>query len=136
MATTSRRAPAPKRKRTGGPPAKASPPASLPYLRFHHSAQLREKTLALLDAIERARDPARHKSALSNLIMELTRSGMDAYFMQPLKLTRPGLLVEQSTALGLAGIQEVMGSVVGQIVGRMDDAQMLSVCRSIRQFML
>lgn len=130
MATSSRRVPPPKRERS------RKPPAPTPFLRFHHSEALREKTLALLGTIERARDRARYKETLSNLVMELTKSGMDAYFLQPLKLTRSGLIVEQSASFGLAGIQELMGSVVHQIIGRMDDAQILSVCRSIRQFML
>jgi hypothetical protein len=56
--------------------------------------------------------------------------------MQPLKLTRPGLLVEQSASLGLMGVQQVMASVVSQIIGRMNSEQLRSVCGSIRQFML
>jgi hypothetical protein len=56
--------------------------------------------------------------------------------MKPLKLARPGFLVEQSASLGLAGVQQVIGSVVRQIIGRMDGPQLVSVCGSIRQFML
>lgn len=90
----------------------------------------------MLDTIEQAEDASAYREALSNLVMELTKSGMDAYFMQPLRLTKPGLLVEQSANLGLMGVQQVMGSVVSQIIGRMNSAQLLSVCGSIRQFML
>jgi hypothetical protein len=105
-------------------------------MRFHHSAALREKTLELIATIEQADDAGAYREALSNLVMELTKSGMDAYFMQPLRLTKPGILVEQSANLGLAGVQQLMGSVVRQIIGRMNGAQLLSVCASIRQFML
>lgn len=50
---------------------------------------------------------------------------------------RPGEFgVQQSAALGLSGVQKVMGSVTRNIIGRMDDKQLLSVCRSIRQFMV
>jgi len=41
---------------------------------------------------------------------------------------------QQSAALGLSGVREVMGTVVRNIVGRMDDRQLLSVFGSIRQF--
>ena len=107
-----------------------------PFLRFYHSEALRKKTLASLDTVEQARDATRHRDTLSALVMELTASGMDFYFMRPLKLARPGFLVEQSASLGLAGVQQVIGSVVRQIIGRMDGPQLVSVSGSIRQLML
>lgn len=82
------------------------------------------------------RDATTQRDALSNLVIELTASGMDCYFIRPLKLAKPGFLVEQSAKLGLAGVQQVMGSVERQIIGRMDGPQLLSVCASIRQLML
>jgi hypothetical protein len=36
----------------------------------------------------------------------------------------------------MLGVQQVMASAIRQIVGRMDGPQLLSVCGSIRQFML
>jgi hypothetical protein len=36
----------------------------------------------------------------------------------------------------LGGVQQVMGSVVHRIIGRMDGPQLISVCQSIRQLML
>ena len=68
--------------------------------------------------------------------MELTNAGLDYYFMKQLKLAKPGFLVEQSANLGMAGTQQVMGSVIRQVIGRMDSPQLLSVCGSIRQLML
>jgi len=109
---------------------------SRPFLRFYHSEALRKKTLAALDTVEQARDATRHRDTMSALVMELTASGMDFYFMRPLKLARPGFLVEQSASLGLAGVQQVIGSVVRQIIGRMDGPQLVSVSGSIRQLML
>jgi hypothetical protein len=107
-----------------------------PFLRFHHSAALRRKTLSVLVALEQAQDATKHRDDLADLVMELTSSGMDYYFMKPLKLARPGFVVEQSANLGLAGVRQVMGSVVRQIIGRMDGPQLVSVCGSIRQLML
>lgn len=68
--------------------------------------------------------------------MELTASGMDYFFMGPLRLAKPGFVVEQSARLGLAGVLQVMGPVVRQVIGRMKEPQLVSVCGSIRQFML
>jgi hypothetical protein len=89
----------------------------------------------LLDAIEQAADATAHRDELSDLVVELSNAGMDYFFIKQLKLARPGFIVEQSAKLGMAGVQQVMGSVIRKIIGRMDDAQLLSVCGSIRQFM-
>ena len=136
MPTPPKRAPSAK----GKPSPKAAPAASAPppkpFLRFYHSDALRKKTTSLLGTIEQAQDAAKHRDALSSLVVELTNCGMDYYFMKPLKLAKPGFLIEQSASLGLASVQQVMGSVVRQIIGRMDNPQLLSVCGSIRQLML
>ena len=138
MATSSRRA-SPAAKRAAAPPkgkTSSKSSAAKPFIRFYHAEALRTKTLSLLTTIEDAQDPTRHRDALSNLVMELTNSGMDYYFIRSLKLAKPGFIVEQSANLGLAGVQQVMGSVVRQIIGRMDGLQLLSVTGSIRQLML
>ena len=138
MATSSRRA-SPAAKRAAAPPkgkTSSKSSATKPFIRFYHAEALRTKTLSLLTTIEDAEDPTRYRDALSNLVMELTNSGMDYYFIRSLKLAKPGFIVEQSANLGLAGVQQVMGSVVRQIIGRMDGPQLLSVTGSIRQLML
>jgi hypothetical protein len=77
-----------------------------------------------------------HRDALASVVVELTNSGMDFYFMRPLKLAKTGFIVEQSANLGMTGVQKVMASVIRQIIGRMEGPQLLSVCSSIRQLML
>ena len=80
--------------------------------------------------------PTAHRGALADVVVELTNNGMDYYFMKPLKLAKAGFIVQQSADLGLAGALRVMGSVIRNIITRMDGPQLLSVCGSIRQFML
>jgi hypothetical protein len=135
MATSSKRVPPAKGKQS---PKRSSEPPSPPepFLRFYHSEALRKKTLSLLRSLEQAQDATIHRDALADLVVDLTGSGMDYYFMKPLKLAKPGFVVEKSASLGLAGVQQVMGSVVRQIIGRMDGPQLISVCSSIRQLML
>jgi len=136
MATASKRVPPSKGKQSPKLPSVASGPPPKPFLRFYHSEALGKKTLSLLSTIEQAQDATTYRDALSNLVVELTNSGMDYYLMRPLKLAKPGFIMEQSANLGMAGVQQVMGSVVRQIIGRMDGLQLISVCGSIRQFML
>lgn len=114
---------------------KAADPGSTPFLRFHHSQELRAKTLKVLEAVETADKATAYAERLTELVLELTDSGMNQYFMQPLKATNANFVVQQSAALGLSGVQKLMGTVIRNIIGRMNDRQLLSVCGSIRQFM-
>ncbi len=132
MPTTAKRAAPVTVKRA---PKKAVEPAPRPFLRFHHSHELRVKTLEVLLVVENAENAADHSAELIALVLELTDHGMDQYFLQSLKATKANFVVQQSAALGLAGVQKVMGTVIRNILGRMDDRQLLSVCGSIRQFM-
>ncbi len=131
--------PTPSKKATaasaGRSPKKTAEPTAQPFLRFYHSQALRTKTLELLETVETSVRPAAHCDQLTDLILELTECGMDQYFLQSLKATKANFMVQQSASLGLSGVQKVMGTVIKNIVGRMDDKQILSVCGSIRQFM-
>ena len=135
MATPSKRIPPLKGEQSLKLPSRRSAPPK-PFLRFYHSESLREKTLSLLSSLEQAQDATKHRDALAGLVVELTNSGMEYYFIKPLKLAKPGFIVEQAANLGLGGVQRVMGSVIHQIIGRMDGPQLISVCQSIRQLML
>jgi len=132
MPTATRRAPTAV-KRT---PTQAAAAASRPYMRFHHSQALRDQTLLVLAAVEGAERASAHAGQLAELVMKLTDSGLDQYFLQSLKATKAGVVVQQSAALGMAGVRKVMATVVRNVLGRMDDRQLLSVCTSIRQFMI
>jgi hypothetical protein len=120
-------------------PAKAvlepAKPGAQPSLRFQVPKELHRKLLVVLDSLEQAEDPVDHREDLADLVGDLTNSGLDAYFLEPLKLAKAGFLSQQSASLGLAGARQVMGSVIRNIIGRMDGPQLLSVCGSIRQFL-
>jgi hypothetical protein len=135
MTTPPRRAPESKTGRAAKPTSTQPAGDGKPFLRFHHSEALRKKTLAVIVDVEQAEDPASHRDALADLVVELTDSGLDYFFIKQLKLARPGFLVEQSASLGMVGTQRVMGTVIRQVIGRMEGPQLLSVCGSIRQLM-
>lgn len=116
-------------------PKKAADASVKPFLRFHHSKELRAKTIDVLNTVENAEKATDHAARLTELVLELTECGMDQYFLQSLKAAKAGFVLQQSAALGLSGVQRVMGTVIRNMLGRMDDRQLLSVCGSIRQFM-
>jgi hypothetical protein len=90
----------------------------------------------VLASLEQSPGSTEHRDALADVVVELTNNGLDYCFMRPLELAKVGFLVRQSANLGLAGAQQVMGSVIRNIIGRMDPPQLLSVCSSIREMML
>src|ERR1035437_6895370 len=117
------------------PLAKASSPSAQPFIRFYHSKSLRAKTLAVLPTLEKAKDSTQHRDALADIVVELTDSGMEYYFLRPLKLAKAGFFVEQSANLGMAATTRLLGSVIRNIIGHMDNPQLLTVCGYIRQLM-
>lgn len=136
MAPSPKRSPASQGKRIVGSSSGPSGASSRPFLRFYHSDGLRKKTLSVLNTLEQAPDATAHRAALSDVVAELTNSGMDYYFMKPLERAKTSFIVQQSANLGMAGARQVMGSVIHSIIGRMDGPQLLSVCGSIRRLML
>ena len=124
-----------RRRRSTIPASPKQPLPKEPSLRFHLSVPLRKKTIAVLDQIEASSDPTEHRKALANIVVDLTRCGMDEYFMKPLKLAKAGFITEQSAALGMEGAVQVLSSVIRNIIGGMGAPQLLAVCGSVRRFM-
>lgn len=122
-------------KRVRAAPAARKGAARRPFLRFYHPAPLRQRTLAVLDGLERSGDPRQHAEALAEVVVELTRCGLDTYFIQSLKRSKAGFIVEQSAALGLGGAVKVIAAVIRNVIGGMGAPQLLSVSASIRAFM-
>jgi len=106
-----------------------------PFLRFYHSDALRVKTLAVLATIEKAKDSRQHRDALADIVVELTDSGMEYYFLRPLKIANAGFFTEQTAKVGMSATTSVLGTVIRNIIGRMDPPQLLSVSGYVRQLM-
>lgn len=105
------------------------------FVRVVFSRAMNNKALAVLARVENSPDPVQHRDELANLVVELTNAGMDYCFIAQLRLANPGFITQQSANLGMAGALKVLGSVLNSIIGRMDKAQLLSVCGSIRHLM-
>ena len=123
--------PAPRAKRR----LRTGPRASKPFLRFYHEESLRAKTLGVLHDLESADDGRVHRKALADLVAELTDSGMDYYFLRALKFADAGFITQQSANLGMSATTGLLGSVIRNIIGGMDQRQLLAICGYIRQLM-
>ncbi len=122
-------------KRTTKQSVKPTLSPDKPFIRFYYSESLRAKTLVVLTTVEQAQDSTRHRDALSDIVLELTDSGIEYFFMRPLKLVQVGFVTEQSARLGMETVKRVMTPVIRNIIGHMDKQQLLAVCSYIRQLM-
>ncbi len=113
-------------------PAASKAPVQ-PSMRFYHSEALREKTHAVLDALETAPGHSRQSDALADLVTELIEAGMDYYFMRALKQAKVGFVTEQSARMGMTGAVSLISSVNRKFIVRMDREQLLVVARHIRE---
>lgn len=135
MATRSKRgsrAQHAKSARTVGNHSEAS---ARPFVRVYHSEELHQRTILVLDALESARDPTAHRDALAQLAIELTGNGLHYCFVKPLKVAKAGFILEQSASIGIVGVQQVLSTVIRNIIVRMDGPQLLAIGNSLRQFM-
>ena len=112
-----------------------SPSPQPPSLRFCYAEELHAKTLHLLETLEQADDPTRHRGALGDLVVELTNAWMDDYFLQPLRLAKVGFVVQQTANLGVAGATRIMAPMIRNIIGRLDKNQLLTIGDCIRHLM-
>jgi len=115
--------------------SKTAPKTAEPFLRFYHTESLRAKTLGVLHDLESAEDGTVHRKVLAEIVVELTDSGMDYYFLKPLKLANVGFISQQSANLGMTATKRVLGSAIRNIIGGMDARQLLAICGYIRQLM-
>jgi hypothetical protein len=125
-------------KASATPPRPAAKPApgpahELPYLRFHHSQALRQKTHTVLNALEAASSHRGHGEALADLVAELVVAGMDWYFLRPLQRAQVGFVAEQSAKLGLSGATKMINSASRGFILRMDHQQLRVVAAYIRE---
>ena len=103
-----------------------------PSLRFYHSLALRQKTDAVLTAVEAHPGKKNHGEAVADLVAELVDAGMDYYFLKALKAADVGFVAEQSARLGMSGAVTLISSVCRKFITRMDHAQLLVVATHIR----
>jgi len=103
-----------------------------PSLRFYHSKALRKQTDAVLGGLEASPEKGHHADAVADLVANLVESGMDYYFLVPLKKAEVGFLKEQSARLGMSGAVTLINSVSRKFIARMDSTQLLVVSAHIR----
>lgn len=106
-----------------------------PQLRFLLSEKLHKKTIELLDTLEKAENPTPYRDALGDLVVELTKAGLDYFFIRSIELAKVGFVKQKSATIGMAGILTMMGPMICRIIRGMNKSQLQIICAYIRQLM-
>jgi hypothetical protein len=110
-------------------------PASPTSLRFTLPASLRTRTLKVLAKIDGDPDPVRYTEDLCALVLALTESGMDFYFLRAVHDAKLGFVARQTASLGVSGAVRVMSPIVRSVLAGADAAQLKAVSKHIRKLM-
>jgi hypothetical protein len=110
-------------------------PTPKTFLRFPPPVALRTRTQKLLAKIDADPDPTRHTDELCTLVIGLTESGMDHYFLKAVVDAKLGFVARQTASLGVAGAVRVMSPIVRSVLGGADAAQLKAVSKHIRGLM-
>ena len=117
------------------PPRKRAP-KEMPFFRFPHSQELRDETLAVLDAIDDPdNDPLEYKDELSVVINSLMDAGMKYFFLVPMKRLQLNAVVYQSGVIGLMGVLGIVAPMVRNVLGHLSAKQLREVSKIMREMM-
>ena len=111
------------------------PASAKPSIRFFHSAALRARSMKILTRIERDKDPTRHVDELSTLVVDLTETGLNYYFLRPLEQAKAGFVARQTASFGLAGTLRLMSPVIRGVLSGTSAPQLRVIAGHIRQLM-
>ena len=104
-------------------------------VQFHISADLYERTLKVINMLEQSNDPMSHRETLGEIVVELTKTGLEYFFVKPLETAKLSVITQTSSSLGIAGLRKVMDPMIRKTIGGMNNNQLLAVCNFIRQIM-
>ena len=115
-------------------PTKRTEPVT--RLSFPLSEELRQQTLETLAKLRESSDCRKHIPLLSNLISDLTETGLEYYFVHSLKKAGVGLIGVSTAKLGIASTSKGIPVVMSKVVGLMSDKQLLAVADFIEEALI
>ncbi len=111
------------------------PATAKPFMRFFYSKRLHARALNVLDAIDEEADPTPYRDELADVIVELTKAGMSAYFLDALKAIEANRMLDRTARLGLATVVAMMTPMLRRSIALLDKRQLHKVSRFMRQLM-
>ncbi len=103
---------------------------------FPLGEDLTRRTLAAIEQIRR--DPAdkAHVKALIELVLELTDSGLQEFYLRPLEQAKTGTLGLGTARIGISTAKRGISVVVNKLLRGMKPAQLESIADSIESFLV
>jgi hypothetical protein len=72
---------------------------------------------------------------LAGAVVDLTRAGLDYYFLKPLQEAKVGFVSRQTAKLGMAGALRVMSPVIRSILAGANTTQLRVIAGHLRHLM-
>ena len=96
-------------------------------LAFELPPELLARTEEIVAKLRSAEDRRDHAHELIEIVLELTRAGLDAYYFQPLELAGVGFAGRSTAKAGIAAGAKGISVIVRRVLGSMTDEQLLAV---------
>lgn len=103
-----------------------------PSIRFYLSHDMYQQTMLLLDKIDAAEKPESLAGDLGDLVNELAASGLDYYFLQPLRLAKVGIFTMKTAEMGMSASTKVVGPIIRKVVRSLDAHQLRVITKFMR----
>lgn len=113
----------------------ASTASTLPFIRFHLTEELHAQALDAVKTIAADPKPTEYSGALADLIVELVEHGFDFYFSEPLRQAEAGFVINKTADVGLSATQKMMAPVIRNVIAKLDNEQLRTICVFIQQIM-
>jgi hypothetical protein len=96
-------------------------------LAFSVPPELRERAEAVIEEIRRSSDPRSHRSELIEVIVELTRAGLQSYFLLPLERAAVDSVAYGTAKLGVTAAGRTLPTLVRRVVATLSEEQLRTI---------
>ena len=103
------------------------------FLAFEVPPELGRRTEEVIETVRESADPQSHAGELIEVIIQLTRTGLDSYFLLPLKRARVGSVTYGSAKLGVAAAGKSLPVLVRRVLGSLSNEQLLEIVEFLNE---
>ena len=97
------------------------------HLAFHVPQELRERAEAIIEKVRADETPKAHADELIEIIVELTHTGLNSYFLVPLQRVEVGALAMGTARVGVGAAGKSLPTLVRRVLGKMNDEQLREI---------
>jgi hypothetical protein len=106
------------------------------HLAFALDEPLRERTEQVLAEVRGSDDRRANSAALAALVVDLTKAGLDYYFLRPLEQAEVGFLHLNAARVGLRSAGKSIPLVVNNVLGSLSNRQLVQIAEYVEDLLL